>query len=198
MTNIWLFIGAALALLLSPGPTNTLLMYSGAAAGVRRSLSLVAAELCGYCGAIALLVLGLGPIVRAYPMFGASLRVAAAAYLVAMAVQLWTTRLPPGQRSEPLAWRKVFVATLFNPKAVLFAFVIIPHLFDGRLEAAVPYLLTLSALIVLAGAAWIVFGAMLGPVIERIAGRNAAHRLSAVAQLFFAAVLIVSVVSPHG
>ncbi len=198
MTNIWLFIGAALALLLSPGPTNTLLMYSGAAAGVRRSLSLVAAELCGYCGSIALLALGLGPVVRKYPIFGVSLRMVAAAYLVAMAVHLWTSRPIAGKKSEPLEWRKVFIATLFNPKAVLFAFVVIPHLFDAQLAAAVPYLLTLSVLIVFAGAMWILLGAILGPIIERIAGRNAAHRLGAAAQLFFAAVLIVSVVRPHG
>jgi threonine/homoserine/homoserine lactone efflux protein len=197
MTSIWLFIGVALALLLSPGPTNTLLMYSGAAAGIRRSLSLVAAELCGYSGSIALLVLGLGPIVRKYPIFGVSLRIVAAAYLVAVAVHLWTSRPISGRKSEPLEWRKVFIATLFNPKAVLFAFVVIPHLFDAPLKAAIPYLLMLSALIVFAGALWILLGAILGPVIERIAGRNAAHRLGATAQLFFAAVLIISVVRPH-
>jgi len=48
----FLFIGLIITILLTPGPTNTLLASSGIQAGIKRSLKLIPAEVIGYFIAI--------------------------------------------------------------------------------------------------------------------------------------------------
>jgi len=66
------FAAAALSLLATPGPTNTLLATSGAKVGLRRSLPLLGAELGGYLLAILLLRALIGPLMAANPVFAAA------------------------------------------------------------------------------------------------------------------------------
>ena len=44
----WFFIGLVITILLTPGPTNTLLASSGIQVGIRKSLRLIPAEAFGY------------------------------------------------------------------------------------------------------------------------------------------------------
>jgi threonine/homoserine/homoserine lactone efflux protein len=83
------FVVASVALLATPGPTNTLLATSGAAIGVRRSIPLLAGELCGYMAAITLLRVLVGPIVVAIPAFEILLRIAVVSYLLYLSAKLW-------------------------------------------------------------------------------------------------------------
>ena len=139
-----------------PGPTNTLLATSGATVGFRRSIPMLAGELAGYLVAIFLIQFVLGPAMSRSPSTALALRVAAAAYLIILSVKLWLT---------PLLWaravvslRQVFVTTLLNPKALVFALVIIPF--------ASPhpgiYLSLFAAVIPVIGTLWIGFGTFLG------------------------------------
>ena len=47
----WFFIGLVITILLTPGPTNTLLASSGIQVGLRKSLLLIPAEAIGYISA---------------------------------------------------------------------------------------------------------------------------------------------------
>ncbi|MBK8083168.1 MAG: hypothetical protein IPK28_04615 [Devosia sp.] len=70
MTDPYLFGTAALALLIAPGPTNTLLATVGALTSVRRSLPHVLATLVAYALAIAAYRLMLAPILAGTPWVG--------------------------------------------------------------------------------------------------------------------------------
>lgn len=153
------FAVAVLALLATPGPTNTLLAASGAAVGVRGSLRLVLAEICGYLLSILLLTGVLGGLVAAYPVVSIGLKLAASLWLTACAVRLWRQA---GQgfsaAGATISMRRVFLTTLINPKAFIFALVILPR---GDLLDMAPWLAAFSALVVVVATCWIGFGAMI-------------------------------------
>lgn len=186
------FTLASLTLLLTPGPTNTLLLTSGTVAGWRRSTPLILAEISGYATAIFLLAAGIGPLVHAFAGLALLLKIVAAVYLVANAVGLWKRGGAAAVQTEPVEFRRVFMTTVLNPKAIIFAFFVIPHLFDGRREEALPYLLGLGTMIVLVSSLWALAGALIGIPVSKSQGSGLAQRVGAAAQLSFAALLLGS------
>jgi threonine/homoserine/homoserine lactone efflux protein len=161
MTDPIAFALAAMVLLATPGPTNTLLATSGAAAGVLRSLRLVGAETIGYAFAISVLALVIGPIAQTSQALGVALRLGCGFFLLYVAWRLWREGEAATTSVEPVKFRRVLVATALNPKAAVFAFVIVPYLSSGDVRAALPYAAALTVMIPLAGLAWIVAGAAL-------------------------------------
>jgi len=153
------FILAAFALLATPGPTNTLLATSGAAAGFKRSLPLIIAEIVGYMVSISVLALVVGPLVHGSHALGVALRVACGIYLLYAAWRLWREGAAALASDAPVKFRRVLVATLLNPKGIVFAFVIVPHYAVGAPALAAPYMAGLAALIAVAGGGWVALGA---------------------------------------
>jgi threonine/homoserine/homoserine lactone efflux protein len=180
------FVLATLSLLATPGPTNTLLATSGASIGIRRSLPLLAAELAGYFLAILFLRTVVGPFVAAVPAFGTALRVIVTVYLLYLAAVLWhhgATEQPAG----PVTFPRVFITTLLNPKAIIFAFVILP---SGRdIAGLLPWLLCLALQIFIVGGAWIAAGASLRRGFQAGDSSRTVYRVSAVALMVIAGAI---------
>ena len=126
MEDPLLFVLAVLTILGTPGPTNTLLATSGAAAGARASLALVQAEAAGYLIAILTLGLVLGPVVAASPLLATGLRLAVGSYLLLLAVRLWRRGGAALVEGGVVTPRQVFTTTLLNPKALVFALGVVP------------------------------------------------------------------------
>jgi threonine/homoserine/homoserine lactone efflux protein len=185
MTDPWLFSVAVLVVLATPGPTNTLLLTSGATVGVYRSLPLLFAELAGYN--ISILVIGhvFGPTISATPVAQIALRIGAGIYLLTMAARLWRSRLRGTEL--PVSFRDVFMTTLLNPKALLFALLIIP-LADPK---APIFLARFSAILVFVGSVWLVVGAIAGRMIQQ-KWSLLIPKTAALTLLVFASVLIGS------
>lgn len=181
------FAAASLSLLATPGPTNTLLATSGAARGVRRSVPLLAVELAGYLIAILVLRTLVGPLVASAPVFECVLRAAVSLYLLHLAVKLWQHGARESIGGGPVSFARVFVTTLTNPKALIFAFTILPA------EAAPTGLWTslamLAAMIVSAGGAWIITGAVLRRGLAGAVPARVGYRLSALALALLAGVV---------
>jgi threonine/homoserine/homoserine lactone efflux protein len=186
MTDPLLFFVAVVTLLATPGPTNTLLATSGALSGFRRSLPLLAAELAGYLLAVCLIGLVLRPVLLAVPLLAISLKVVVAVYLLNIAWKLWRRGATPdavGVVSAPA----MFVATLLNPKAIIFSLGILPFGHPG-IE---PYLAGFSVLVVCLGAIWIGIGRAAGIA---AGARHARHlpRIASVILTAFAGVIFAS------
>lgn len=184
MLDPTLFSLTVLAILGTPGPTNTLLATSGALVGIRRSLPLIAAEAVGYLLAIACLHLLLGAVIAAYPPVKLALRLLIGAYLLHAAYELWTRRGGFGASVDGIGFHKVFVTTLLNPKAIEFAFGVIPLAAPNALT----YVGSFVLFVVLAAFSWIVIGTAIGRM-AAASGSRLVPRISALVLTCFAGVI---------
>jgi threonine/homoserine/homoserine lactone efflux protein len=118
------FLSAVLALLLAPGPTNTLMALAGAQAGFARVLRLLPVELLGYLTTILPLTWLGAPLLARWPVLATGLKVLAAAWVLWLALRLWRGT---GEGAEAqVTARRVFVTTMLNPKALIFGLVLLP------------------------------------------------------------------------
>ena len=198
MSDPTAFILAVLALLATPGPTNTLLAASGAAMGFGRSLRLVPAELSGYLLSIIGLITLAGPLVAAHPMVAVGLKLMAGLWLGCCALCLWRGSVSSDEANPTrISARRVFVTTALNPKALVFALVIIPQ---GSPAETVPWLAGFSALVILVATAWITFGALAARSAGHLATPRRISRAAALVLAVFAMVIagaaIAAVVYP--
>ena len=120
------FLAGTATLLAVPGPTNTLLAASGAAVGARRSLILVPIEIAGYLVAIGCLMTVVAPLANSTPLLPIVAKLVASLWLAITAVTLWRNGRNHAVSVAPVSPAQLFVTTLLNPKALVFAFVIFP------------------------------------------------------------------------
>jgi len=161
MIALPLFILAVAAVLVTPGPTNALLWTSAGLVGVRRSLPLMLPEIAGYLTTIGGMRLIGDPLIAVMPTFGLILRIALIGYLLLLSWQLWNVDPSPANlNTRVVTPGRVFLTTLLNPKALVFAFAIFPP-FDG-LAAAVPYTIAFVLTVGVVATGWIAFGAAVG------------------------------------
>lgn len=159
MIDVW-FVAATVVVLATPGPTNTLLAASGARKGVALSLPLLPAELVGYLVAISAWGLVLAPAAAAWPAVAPAARLACAAYLAVTALRLWHAT-PGTGTGGPIGPRNVFVATLLNPKGLLFAAAICPPDTFTDARAALAAASAFTVILLPIALSWISLGALL-------------------------------------
>lgn len=122
MTETLGFMAAVIGLLITPGPTNTLLAASGSQRGMRASVSLIPAELAGYLLAIALWGSVLGSLGERWEWLTVTLRIASALYIAYLALRMWRSATDMEVAAKAVVSHSgLFLATLLNPKALLFA-----------------------------------------------------------------------------
>lgn len=182
------FVLAVLGLLAVPGPTNTLMAASGAQRGVRRSLHLLAGELGGYAIAITVWIEIVGAVAAQEPMVGMVAKLVAVAFIYWSAWKLWCNagRADLGQRGITLG--RVFVTTLLNPKALVFAFAIFPSI--GFIER-LPFDAVFVLLVLGTAVGWMVLGAVAQRSSAGLLTSARVEQITAVALVVFATMLMV-------
>jgi threonine/homoserine/homoserine lactone efflux protein len=149
--------------LVMPGPTNTLLAAAGLRRGLRRAARLTAAELAGYLIAISVWGGFLGQASHAWPWLPLAMRIISGAYVAYLAVNMWRSAVQlPSAPGHEIGMRTLLVATLLNPKAILFAGTIFPAAAFTDLAAYLLAMGVFSALLLPIGLMWVGFGAQLG------------------------------------
>lgn len=146
---------AVLLLLLTPGPTNSLVLLAGAERGWVGAMRLIPAELAGYL----MTVIPLAFVGAAYLADHQGLRtgvtLAAAVWVAVLAVKLW--RVPSAAADgQSIRAGTLFVTTALNPKALIFGLVLLPS--PDRLGAN---LMLFVGLVIAVAALWAAAGAVL-------------------------------------
>ena len=155
MTQIELTL-ACLALLATPGPTNTLMALAGAERGATRALRLIPAELAGYLLTVVPLALAGAPLAAALPQARAAVALAAGVWIALLALRLW--RMPQTDGAgQTVSARAVFVTTLLNPKALVFGLVLLPDPAN-----TVPNIAAFAVQVALVAAVWALAGSRIG------------------------------------
>lgn len=165
------FAIAVLLLLLTPGPTNTLLAVSGAARGLKPSLPLIGAELGGYLTTILPLVFLAAPLLAGQPLAALLIKLASTLWVLLLAARLWT-RPPSAREPGAVTFAAVYCTTVLNPKALIIGLALIPPASlasAGELIRPLPHLGLFSVTVVCVATFWLSAGAA---ILRRVATTN--------------------------
>lgn len=144
---------AVLVLLLTPGPSNTLVLLAGAERGIAGALRLVPAELGGYVLTILPLTLFGAAVLARHPTLHSGVTLAAAVWVTVLAIRLWRVADGDGRATSVNA-QTLFLTTTLNPKALIFGLVLLPS--PDRLGT---HLALFASLVVVVAMVWAGIGA---------------------------------------
>jgi threonine/homoserine/homoserine lactone efflux protein len=115
------FAASTSLLLFIQGPTNAVMMASGAARGLWRTLPMAIVALAGYATAIIPLLALPGLAGAQGPIVGIMLRTVAAMVVAIVALRLWMSAQGSRATARTPQALGIFALTLFNPKALVLA-----------------------------------------------------------------------------
>lgn len=156
--TFYAFALSSFVLLLMPGPTNALLSVAGAVGRHSKMFSLLLTQALSYAVSLSVLSYLALPFVIDNVLIMKSLRVLASLILFSVAFRLWRMRSTLRGHTQAISWPVMLIATLFNPKVIIFTFGIFPEYSVGMF-----LILGVSTLSFITGGAWFILGAWLGP-----------------------------------
>jgi len=185
------FALAVLAVLATPGPTNTLMAVAGATQGVSKGLKLIPAEVAGYITSISLLIFIFQPVVAALPLAATVLRIGCGSYLAILAITIWRASDRDAGQTSLVSFRRVFITTLLNPKSLIFAFQIFP---TGGIRLTLSFLGAFALICVAAATMWICIGATLRLRTQAFLTGVAIRRFTAIVLGLFAILFLATAI----
>jgi threonine/homoserine/homoserine lactone efflux protein len=148
---------ASFGLFVSPGPTNGLLAAAAAMVGRNKAVNLLVAQSLGYLLSISTVLLIADSVIIRQPGVAPILKLVAATYLAYIAMRLWKWDSVASNAKQPIGFCDVLLASLFNPKALIFAFGFMP---SGQIDWFL-FLATLILVLPITGTTWIVLGSQM-------------------------------------
>jgi threonine/homoserine/homoserine lactone efflux protein len=150
MIDTFEFVLASAALLLTPGPTNTLMALAGVRLGWQGAPGRIAAELVAYLAVTTPLLFVGVTILNRWPDIGRGIQFCAALWVGWLAFSFWRDNENEKGALETSS-RRVFVTTLLNPKSLIFGLALLPQ---GDIDLLPHRVALFSMLIVLVAYFW--------------------------------------------
>lgn len=126
--SILALMGFALVMSISPGPGNFLLLTSGVNFGFQRSLPLVLGISCGFLLIVFLVGIGLGQILKTFPLIYSVLKFICAGYVLWMAWKISRSRSASegsgDDMADPISFLQAALFQWVNPKAWAVALIV--------------------------------------------------------------------------
>ncbi len=149
--NLLLFAGAALVLLLVPGPVVLFTVARSLQFGPRAGLVSVAAAAVGDSFHAALAAFGVAALLTAFPTALLAVQILGGLYLLQLGVAAWRTApqaRPDSTALERDVFRQGVIVAILNPKTALFFLAFLPQFIDRTRSDATLQMLVLGALFV--------------------------------------------------
>jgi len=192
LLNLVAFVGAAVLIVLLPGPDTLVVVRSILRGGRRRGTLTALGNLCGLTVWVLAAALGLAAMVEASELGYAALRVIGACYLVFLGAQAWRSRgqveLSEGSRRGVLGtgFRAGVLTNLLNPKVGVFFVTFLPGFVPDGASVLWTTLLFGAIFIVLTALYWVLLLGLAGRITAWMNTPSIRRRLDAAT----AAVLI--------
>jgi threonine/homoserine/homoserine lactone efflux protein len=186
------FVGAAVLIVLLPGPDTLVVVRSIVRGGRRQGILTALGNLCGLTLWVTAAAVGLAAMLEASEVGYAVLRIVGACYLVFLGVQAWRSRgqvgVPEGSRRGVLGtgFRAGILTNLFNPKVGVFFVTFLPGFVPEDASVLWTTLLFGAIFIVLTALYWVLLLGLAGQVTTWMNTPSVRRRLDAAT----AAVLI--------
>lgn len=116
---------ALMLLLLTPGPTNTLILLAGAERGFTRALLLIPVEIAAYLTVILPLALAAHSLADSLSHLRPVIAVMAGIWVLYLAISMWRSA-PEAANGVTVTARRLAVTTMLNPKGLLMGLVLLP------------------------------------------------------------------------
>lgn len=160
----------AVAIMGSPGPATISLTAAGSAYGVRRSTRYLTGIIAGTTAVLAAVATGVTVTLLAVPALRAVLAAASVAYILWLAYHIATAPpiTAPTATRQPPSLAGGALLGVANPKAwiAIAAVFASAHLTAGAATDAAAKIATLTFMIILINAAWLMAGASLAPLLR--------------------------------
>jgi len=183
--TLLLFTAAAIAMNISPGPSNLYVLSRSISQGSRAGLVAALGLATGSLFHVTVTALGLSVVLKYSPTLYLVVKLGGAAYLVFLGMRLLLSRdetavaaLAGGNRSHGRIFRQSILVEILNPKTALFFLAFLPQFADPAAGPLAPQLLLLGAIVTLTAIPCDAFVALAaGRAARLIAGRAIYRRL---------------------
>jgi leucine efflux protein len=174
ITDIWQLVAATMVFLMLPGPGTFCVLTSTAKHGLRGGYASLAGLMLGDAVLMFLAAIGVAAMLQANPLLFKGMQYLGAAYLAWLGFRLLTAKGEEGAAAVPFSnsadFRRGFLVTLINPKAIVFYMAFFPLFIDPASHRGALTFLTMGAAIT---TCTLFYGSLLV-----IAGNAAARRLA--------------------
>ena len=185
--DIWLAYALACAALLAiPGPTVLLVVSYALGAGRRSGFATVPGVTLGDFTAMTISLLGAGAVLAASATLFTALKLAGAAYLVWLGIQLWRAPVTGADTGVAVTAspRRMFwnawLVTALNPKGIVFFIAFVPQFVDPAQPAMLQFIVletTFVAMAMMNALLWVVLAGKMRACFHRPATRRMVNRI---------------------
>lgn len=177
ITDVWQLIAATMVFLMLPGPGTFCVLTCTAQRGLRGGFASLAGLMLGDAALMFLAAIGVAALLQANPLLFKGLQYLGAAYLAYLGFKLLTAKSERGGAVVPFSnaadFRRGFLVTIINPKAIVFYMAFFPLFIDPLTHQGATTFVAMGAVI---STCTLFYGSLLVLVGNAAAQRLAHHR----------------------
>jgi threonine/homoserine/homoserine lactone efflux protein len=151
ITDIWQLIAATMVFLMLPGPGTFCVLTCTGKRGLRGGFMSLAGLMLGDAVLMFLAAIGVAALLQANPVLFKGMQYLGAAYLAYLGIRLLTAKDEQGGAAVPFSnvadFRRGFLVTIINPKAIVFYMAFFPLFIDPATHRGSITFITMGAVI---------------------------------------------------